>query len=169
MIPFCRSKSSLARPRSRNASKCQSRCPGRSDSGPQLLCRRFHLVQGFLPEKFRRVDSNNCKTLLFVFVVPAPQLGDNVLAVNSAVGPKFNHDNPALQVIDRKRVTIKPRPTGNLRSRFPGSKGLAVSWPKAPSRQCNREKKPIDKAKAQNFSRCSKSTASYTMTSPFHT
>jgi len=91
----------------------------------QLLCRRFHLVQGILPEKFRRVDSNNCKTLLFVFVVPAPQLGDNVLAVNSAVGPKFNHDNPALQVIDRKRVTIKPRPTGNLRSRFPYSEGLA--------------------------------------------
>jgi hypothetical protein len=108
------------------------------------------------------VHSDNCKTLLFVFVVPAPQLRDNVLAVDSAVGPKFHHDNPALQVADRKRFTIKPRPTGNIRSRFPGSKGLAVGRPKTPRRQCNREKKPIDKAIAERFGLLL-STVSYTM------
>src|SRR4030095_10494141 len=85
------------------------------------------------------MHSDNCKTLLFVFVVPAPQLRDNVLTVDSAVGPKFHHDNPALQVADRERFSIKPGPTGNIRSRFP-------------SRQCNQEKKPIDKAMAQNVS-----------------
>ncbi len=122
---------------------------------PQLLCRCFYFVQGFLPEKFRGVNADNCKTPILVFVIPGPQLRDNVLAVNSAVGPKFNHDNPALQVIDRERLTIKPRPTGNVRRRFSRNKGLAVGWPKAPSRQCNREKKPVDKATAQNFSRCS--------------
>src|SRR4029434_9541363 len=119
---------------------------------PQLLCRRFHFVQGSFPETLQCVHSDNSKTLLFVFVVPAPQLRDNVLTVDSAVGPKFNHDNPALQVADRERFSIKQRPTGNIRSRFPGSKGLAEGGPKAPSRQCNREKKPIDKAIAQNVS-----------------
>jgi hypothetical protein len=63
---------------------------------PHLLRCRFYLVQRFLPEKLRRVDSYNCKTLLFVFVVPASQLRDNVFAVNSAVGPKLEHDNAPL-------------------------------------------------------------------------
>ena len=120
---------------------------------PQLLCRRYDSVQRLLPEKLRGVHPDNCKTMLFVFGVPGPQLRDNVLTVDSAVGPKFNQYDPALQVSDCKRFAIEPRPTRNVRSRFAGGKRLAMGGPKTPRRQRDCEKNPRDKAMARSSSK----------------
>jgi hypothetical protein len=55
----------------------------------QLLDCGFYFIQRLLPKELRTMDADDGKTLLVVFLVPAPQLRDNVFAVDSTIGPDF--------------------------------------------------------------------------------
>ena len=42
------------------------------------------------------MDANDGQAGLLIFIMPLPQLRDDVATVNSAVGPKFYQNHPAL-------------------------------------------------------------------------
>jgi hypothetical protein len=61
------------------------------------------------------VDADNRESLFLVFVIPIPQLRNDIFTVDSTIGPKFDQDNTTSQVTDTERFAVEPRPTGNVR------------------------------------------------------
>jgi len=69
----------------------------------------FQVVQVFLIRELWIVVADDDQALVFVFVVPLPQRGNYVLAVNSAKGPHLERHNLAAQVGQSQRgVHIQP-------------------------------------------------------------
>ena len=62
------------------------------------------------------MNSDDCKALLFVSVIPAPQLRDDVFAIDSAVGPELDQYDLVLQIVQCQWLAIDPRTAGNFRS-----------------------------------------------------
>ena len=70
--------------------------------------RVFDIVERFLPRKFWRMYPDDGEAGFFVFIMPSAQLRDDIAAVDSAIGPKFDQDNPAAQPFDAERFAIDP-------------------------------------------------------------
>src|SRR4029453_18596146 len=64
---------------------------------PELLRSVHHAPVRLFPEELRAVHSADREPFLLVPPVPAPQLRDHVLAVDSAEGPELDEQDPAAQ------------------------------------------------------------------------
>jgi hypothetical protein len=87
----------------------------------ELCCGFFDARQRSFPEKFRRMNTDDGLTGRLVFVMPFPQLGDSISAVDSAIRPEFNQNDAALQLDEGKRFAVDPT--------FPGEFGRKFCWP----------------------------------------
>jgi len=67
-----------------------------------------HAVVRTLPEKLRGVDADDREPRLTVPLVPAPQLRDHVVAVDSAIRPELDEDDPPPESGDRERLAVDP-------------------------------------------------------------
>ena len=78
----------------------------------------FQVVQVFFVGELRIVIADDNQTFIFVCVVPFPQRGNYVLAVNSAKGPHVYGYDFATQVgQSQRRIHIQPDFVGQLGSR----------------------------------------------------
>jgi len=81
------------------------------DDGP------FQVAQVFLVGKLRIVVANDDQTLAFVFVVPSPQRGNYVPAIDSTEGPHIDGNDFAAQIGQaQRRVYVQPDFVGQFRS-----------------------------------------------------
>ena len=63
------------------------------------------------------MDADNGQAGFLIFLMPIPQLRNDVSAVNSTIRPEFHQHNAALQSIHCKRFAIDPGFSGNDRRR----------------------------------------------------
>ncbi len=70
----------------------------------------------------------------FVFVVPAPQLRDDVFAIDSAIGPEFHKDDSAFKARDGQRFAVDPINAGDIRRRRAAGERRAGARPCQPNR-----------------------------------
>src|SRR4030095_10301356 len=91
----------------------------------ELLRGVHHLAVRLFPEKLRRVHSDDREPFLLVTLVPAPQLRDNVLAVDSAVRPELHHHDPAAQARRGQGLAVDPPLPRHVRRRRAETHGLA--------------------------------------------
>src|SRR5262245_49811192 len=91
----------------------------------QTLGRSRDVVARALPRKLRAVHAHDGQSLRRVSLVPGPQLRDHVLAVDSAVRPELDEDDPPPQSLHRERAAVQPWSPGELGRGLTGAQGLS--------------------------------------------
>jgi hypothetical protein len=105
-------------------------------TNPQLRHRSSDFIQRLFPRKLWAMNPDDGEAFIFVLIIPVPQPRDDVLAVNSAVGPKLHENDTALQVAQTERLGIDPRATGDFRRFLPCGERLTAVRPQSPQGQC---------------------------------
>ena len=60
------------------------------------------------------MDADDDEAGGLIFVMPTPQLRDDVFAIDSAIGPEFNQHYTTLQCTDGERFAVKPIFPGDI-------------------------------------------------------
>src|SRR5207253_5991530 len=94
-------------------------------SDPEFLRGVHDTPVRLLPGEFRAVHSDDREPVLLVTLVPAPQLRDHVLAVDSTEGPELDQHDPAAQARRGQGPAVDPALPCHFRRRHTDTNSLA--------------------------------------------
>src|SRR5207245_8719923 len=94
-------------------------------SDPEFLRGVHDTPVRLLPGEFRAVHSDDREPVLLVTLVPAPQLRDHVLAVDSTEGPELDEHDPAAQARRGQGPAVDPALACHVRRRRTDTNSLA--------------------------------------------
>ena len=81
------------------------------------------------------MDTNYGQAGAFIFVMPTPQLRDNIAAVNSAIGPKVHQHDAPFELANGERLAVDPVLPGDIRGGGTVGDRSAGSGPDRPDRK----------------------------------
>ena len=82
------------------------------------------------------MDADDGQSGGLIFVMPTPQLRDDIFAIDSAIGPKFNQHHAALKSTRGERLAVKPILPGDFGRGSADGDRRAGFGPHRPARQC---------------------------------
>ena len=81
------------------------------------------------------MDADDGQASGLIFVMPTPQLRDDVFAIDSAIGPEFDQHHTARQCTDGEGFAVKPIVPGDIRRGSADGDRRASFGPNRPDRQ----------------------------------